>query len=144
MLKAIITSDAETVLAEYRKHRSEIVKSALVGASSNGSLAAAATPKSNDQDPKTDLSLTEVQMNHLGYQLLRLKRVKDAIEVFKQNTVDFPEAFNTWDSLAEGLMVSGEKDLAIKYYKKSLELDPSNTNAVQKLKELGGVLAQTP
>jgi len=77
-------------------------------------------------------------MNHLGYQLLGLKRIKDAIEVFKQNTVDFPDAFNTWDSLAEGFMVGGDKESAIKYYKKSLELNPDNTNAVQKLKELGG------
>jgi cytochrome c-type biogenesis protein CcmH/NrfG len=51
--------------------------------------------------------------------------------------VDFPAAFNTWDSLAEALMVSGDKESAIKYYKKSLELNPENTNATQKLKELG-------
>jgi len=110
MFKAIVKSDAETVLSEYRKRRESNTK---------------------------DLALTESQMNRLGYQLLGLKRVKDAIEIFKQNTVDFPAAFNTWDSLAEGLMVSGNKELAIKYYKKSLELNPENTNAVQKLKELG-------
>ena len=65
------------------------------------------------------------------------KRVNDAIAVFIQNTVDFPNAFNTWDSLAEAYMI-GDKASAIKYYKKSLELNPDNTNAVQKLKELGG------
>ena len=79
-------------------------------------------------------------MNTLGYQLLRLKRVKDAIAVFRQNTVDFPQAANTWDSLAEGYMIDGDKESAIKYYKKSLELNPDNTNAVQKLKELGAVM----
>ena len=78
-------------------------------------------------------------MNHLGYRLIRLKRIKDAIAVFKQNTVDFPKAFNTWDSLAEGYMLDGDKESAIKYYKKSLELNPDNTNAVQKLKELGSL-----
>lgn len=108
MFKAILKSDAETVLSNYRKRRE-----------SGGNL-----------------PLTESQMNRLGYQLLGLKRVKDAIEVFRQNTVDFPEAFNTWDSLAEGLMINGDKESAIKYYKKSLELNPENTNAVQKLKEL--------
>jgi CubicO group peptidase (beta-lactamase class C family) len=103
MLKAILKSDAEAVLEEYRK---------------------------------TPSKLTEAQMNRLGYQLLGAKRVKDAIAVFKQNTVDFPTAFNTWDSLAEGYMVSGDKEAAIKYYKKSLELNPENTNAVRQLKEL--------
>jgi len=34
-------------------------------------------------------------------------------------------------------MIDGNKELAIKYYKKSLELNRDNTNAVQKLKELG-------
>jgi tetratricopeptide (TPR) repeat protein len=110
MFKAIVKSDAETVLSDYRKRRESSAK---------------------------DLTLTESQMNSLGYLLLGLKRVKDAIEIFKQNTVDFPAAFNTWDSLAEGLMISGDKESAIKYYKKSLELNPENTNAVQKLKEPG-------
>ncbi len=31
-------------------------------------------------------------MNDLGYRLIRLKRIKDAIVVFKQNTVDFPDS----------------------------------------------------
>lgn len=110
MFKEILKSDAETVLSDYLKRR--------------------------DAGGK-DVTLTESQMNRLGYQLLGLKRVKDAIVVFRQNTVDFPQAFNTWDSLAEGLMISGDKESAIKYYQKSLELNPENTNAVQKLKELG-------
>jgi CubicO group peptidase (beta-lactamase class C family) len=110
MLKAILKSDAETVLAEYRQRQAQA---------------------------ENKLSLSENEMNRLGYQLLRLKRVKDAIAVFKQNTVDFPNAFNTWDSLAEGYMIDGDKESAIKYYKKSLELNADNTNAVQKLKELG-------
>lgn len=122
LLKAIVKSDAETVLADYRQRRAMLE-----------------TPKIKDQNPKTSdfVALTENQMNTLGYQLLRLKRVKDAIAVFKQNTVDFPNGFNTWDSLAEGYMIDGDKESAIKYYKKSLELNPDNTNAVQKLKELG-------
>jgi tetratricopeptide (TPR) repeat protein len=106
MFKAIINSNAETVLADYRQRRAI-------------------------------LSLSENEMNRLGYQLLSLKRIKDAIAVFTQNTVDFPRAYNTWDSLAEGYMIDGDKGSAIKYYKKSLELNPDNANAVQKLKELG-------
>lgn len=33
-------------------------------------------------------------------------------------------------------MISGDKELAIKNYEKSLELNPQNTNAVQMLKRL--------
>jgi len=149
LFKAILKSDAETVLSDYRKRREMSGKLQLdESAKSNGETSPstiASTSESKDQSTKTknpqsadNLSLTESQMNRLGYQLLGLKRIKDALEVFKQNTLDFPNEFNTWDSLAEGYLVSGDKESAIKYYKKSLELNPNNTNAVQKLKELGG------
>ena len=162
MLKAILKSDAETVLADYRQRRAEnatktsdtkmsatvqLVDESAKSIKTKGNSGPSLTnSKTKDQRPKTKIAqpeepiaLTENQMNRLGYQLLRLKRVKDAIAVFKQNTVDFPQAFNTWDSLAEGYMIDGDKELAIKYYQKSLELNPDNTNAVQKLKELGAV-----
>jgi CubicO group peptidase (beta-lactamase class C family) len=80
--------------------------------------------------------LDEGTINRIGYYLLRLKKVDDAIEVFNQNTIDFPESSNTWDSLAEAYMTKGNKELAIKYYEKSLELDPGNINAVEQLKKL--------
>ena len=80
--------------------------------------------------------LNESTINRIGYYLLRLKKVDDAIEVFNQNTIDFPGASNTWDSLAEAYMIKGNKELAIKYYEKSLELDPGNSNAVEQLKKL--------
>jgi len=138
MLKAILKSDAGTILADYRQRRAEPVTkpSDTVQGNSGPSLT---NSKTKDQSTKTNLSLTENEMNRLGYQLLRLKRIKDAIAVFTQNTVDFPQSSNTWDSLAEGYMIDGDKESAIKYYRKSLELNPDNTNAVQKLKELGAV-----
>jgi len=152
MLQAIIKSDAETVLTDYRQRQKmsdklQLVDQAAKSANGNGTKSASpTTSKTQDQSPKAKdaVSLNEVQMNRLGYQLLRLKRVKDAIEVFKQNTIDFSEGFNTWDSLAEGYMVSGDKESAIKYYKKSLELNPDNTNAVQKIKELEAAPATKP
>ncbi len=76
-------------------------------------------------------------MNRIGYQLLSLKRVKDAIAVFIQNTIDFPDAFNTWDSLAEGDMISGDKASAIKYYKKSLQLNPDKHQRRGKTERVG-------
>jgi tetratricopeptide (TPR) repeat protein len=76
-------------------------------------------------------------LNRLGYDLLyRKKMVKEAIEIFKLNIEVYPEYANGYDSLAEGYMVNGDKELAIKYYEKALEMDPKNTNAVEKLSEL--------
>ena len=79
---------------------------------------------------------SEPQLNLLGYQLLGMKRVADAIEIFKLNVEMFPAGFNTYDSLGEAYAVAGQKELAIQNYRKSLELNPQNTGAVEALKKL--------
>jgi CubicO group peptidase (beta-lactamase class C family) len=79
---------------------------------------------------------SEPQLNSLGYRLMQMKRVKDAIEILKLNVEMFPQGFNTYDSLGEAYMENGDKNLAIQNYKKSLELNPKNTGAVDKLKKL--------
>ena len=45
---------------------------------------------------------------------------------------------NAYDSLGEAYLTAGEKALAIRNYKKSVELDPNNRNGLEKLKELEG------
>ncbi len=75
-------------------------------------------------------------VNGFGYILLRAEKVDDAIAIFKMNAEAYPDSSNVYDSLAEAYMKKGEKDLAIKYYQKSLELNPENANATEKLKQL--------
>ncbi|MDH5467516.1 MAG: tetratricopeptide repeat protein, partial [Candidatus Aminicenantes bacterium] len=70
----------------------------------------------------------EYELNSVGYRLLNMGRVKDAIEIFKLNVEAYPDAFNPYDSLGEAYMADGQKGLAIKYYKKSVELNPDNIN----------------
>jgi len=70
----------------------------------------------------------EYQLNTVGYRLLSLGRVKDAIEILKLNVEVFPDAFNPYDSLGEAYMVDGQRELAVKYYKKSVDLNPENEN----------------
>jgi cytochrome c-type biogenesis protein CcmH/NrfG len=48
----------------------------------------------------------------------------------------YPQTFNVYDSLGEAYMIKGETELAIKNYARSLELNPGNTNAGEKLKKL--------
>lgn len=80
----------------------------------------------------------EAELNAAGYKLLRTGRIDDAIVLLTQNTSDHPLSGNAWDSLAEAYMDKKENAIAIKYYEKSLELDPQNTNAVGQLKKLKG------
>jgi hypothetical protein len=72
----------------------------------------------------------------LGYGLLGAKRITDAIEIFKLSVEVAPDYYNTYDSLAEAYMDHGDKELAIRNYRKSLELNPDNTNATEKLQQL--------
>jgi len=76
-------------------------------------------------------------INSYGYRMLGQRKTKEAIEVFRLNTETFPGEYNTWDSLAEAYMTDGQKDLAIRYYQKVLEMRPGDENATRMLKQLG-------
>lgn len=78
----------------------------------------------------------EQSLNQLGYSLLYSGHEKDAITVFYRNVQEFPQSSNTYDSLGEAYAKVGEKDLAIANYEKSLELNPKNQNAAERLKKL--------
>jgi dienelactone hydrolase len=78
----------------------------------------------------------ERELNLLGYDLLGERKIKDAIEIFKLNVVVYPKGFNAYDSLGEAYLANGERDLAIQNYRKSLELNPQNTNATDVLKKI--------
>ncbi|MGH9938424.1 MAG: tetratricopeptide repeat protein, partial [Blastocatellia bacterium] len=109
LLKNIIAKDAEAALGEYRQWRQGRAPGEVVN---------------------------ENQMNRIGYDLLGAKRVKDAIEVFKQNVADYPQSANTYDSLGEAYMINGDRELAIKNYERAVLLDPNNTNGIETLKKL--------
>jgi sugar lactone lactonase YvrE len=80
---------------------------------------------------------TQIEVNVLGYTFLQQGKVQEAIRIFTLNTEAYPNAFNPWDSLAEAYKAAGDRENAIRYYRKSLELNPANTNATAMLKELG-------
>lgn len=81
-------------------------------------------------------ALDEGEMNIAGYRLLGMKMIKEAIEVFRLNVEAFPQSFNVYDSLGEAYMINGDKELAIKNYQKSVELNPQNTSGIEALKKL--------
>jgi CubicO group peptidase (beta-lactamase class C family) len=78
---------------------------------------------------RMDPTAVEMEVNAVGYALLRMERTEQALAIFELNTRVFPDAFNTWDSLGEAHMTLGHNDEAIRAYQRSLELNPENTNA---------------
>ncbi len=83
-----------------------------------------------------DYYVSEAQLNSLGYRLLGMKKLREAIEVFKLNVEAYPQSANAYDSLGEAYMTSGDKEFAIRNYQRAVELDPQNINAVEMLKKL--------
>nr|WP_294308093.1 hypothetical protein [uncultured Chryseobacterium sp.] len=57
------------------------------------------------------------------------------MEIFKLNTLLFPKSSNVYDSYGEILETLGNRKEAIINYRKSLELNPDNTNAANYLKD---------
>lgn len=82
--------------------------------------------------------IDEGKVNQIGYQLLNRGKTADAIEVFKLNVREFPKSSNVYDSLGEAYLKAGNQELGIQNYKRSIELDPSNTNAIDIVKRLTG------
>lgn len=86
--------------------------------------------------------VNEQTLNGLGYRLLYGGKEADSVTVFQKNVQEYPQSGNVYDSLGEACAKVGQKDLAIQNYEKSLQLDPKNQNAVERLKKLKGVGGQ--
>jgi tetratricopeptide (TPR) repeat protein len=87
-------------------------------------------------------SASETEINGYGYQLLGNGQQDKAIEIFLTNTQRFPKSANAWDSLGEGYATKGDKDNAIKSFKKSLSLNPPanvKANSEKFLKQFGAI-----
>ncbi|HEX7316808.1 MAG TPA: serine hydrolase [Pyrinomonadaceae bacterium] len=85
-----------------------------------------------------NVSVSEQRLNTLGYELLRAKKPRESIAVFSLNAELYPQSFNVYDSLADAYTETGDKALAIKNYRRALELNPQNKNATEMLKKLEG------
>jgi CubicO group peptidase (beta-lactamase class C family) len=94
--------------------------------------------KSFKRNNDTSYDWSEGELNELGYELLGMNKIKDAIEILKLNAEVYPDSWNVYDGLGEAYMKNGDTELAIKNYRESLRLNPDNSNAVLMLNKLGG------
>jgi len=85
-----------------------------------------------------DFQPLENDLNDWAYRMMNGGgKPTEALEIFKLNVFLYPNSANVYDSVAEAYANNGNRELAISNYKRSLELDPKNTNAAQQLKKLG-------
>jgi Flp pilus assembly protein TadD len=85
---------------------------------------------------RSEIPDLEARLNRMGYALLREENDAQAIGVLELNTRLFPESANTYDSLGEACMLSGDRDRAMRLYEKALELNPGSANAREILDRL--------
>ena len=86
----------------------------------------------------SEYDLSESAINQLGYDLMYENKDQDALKIFKLNTEVYSNQYNTHDSYGECLLKLGDKENALKAYRKSLELNPNNTNATEFIAKIEG------
>lgn len=90
---------------------------------------------SNKQDT-ANFTLSENDMNNLGYAFLGDKLYNNAIAVFKLNCTMFPISDNAWNSYGEALEQIGQTKEAEEMYVKSLHLNPVNIDSQKALERI--------
>jgi hypothetical protein len=130
-LREILAWKPEPSLAER-------MRDAFAAGDSAGALRLHLTYKTDPRHAYTD---TEVELNALGYELLRQGRHQAAIAVLQLNSADHPGSSNAFDSLGEAYMEAGRREEAVRSYERALALDPANENARQMLEKLRGSAA---
>jgi C-terminal processing protease CtpA/Prc len=78
----------------------------------------------------------EEKMNMYGYNLLWDGKEMEALEIFKLLVDEFPNSANTYDSLAEVYLRTGNKEQALINYEKAVSMDPDNFNAEDQIESI--------
>ena len=74
------------------------------------------------------IRMPENTLNILGYQLLALKKTKDAIAVFERYTELYPESANAYDSLGEAFEAAGTFEAAARNFQRAIEIGVKNSD----------------
>jgi dienelactone hydrolase len=85
---------------------------------------------------KNAVLIPETETNLLGYQLLQAGNFKDAVGVFQMNVEAYPRSANVYDSLSDGYLAMGNKEEALKYAQKAIEMLDKDPNATAQFKQL--------
>lgn len=80
--------------------------------------------------------VSEQALNAVGYRLLRMDRLPEAIAVFQWNAAAHPGSANVHDSLGEAYRANGQREEAIGSYRKAAGIEPDNAHVREVLKEL--------
>jgi tetratricopeptide (TPR) repeat protein len=89
--------------------------------------------KQIQQKDSLDPSIEESVLNKVGYNYLTQNNFKNAIEIFKINTVLYPKSSNTYDSLGDAYLKTKDTTNALLNYNKALSINPENRSSLRML-----------
>ena len=90
-------------------------------------------------DPGNQGEETFAEINVLGWSFLQKNEYENAVFIFERNVRSYPDSWNAYSSLGAAYKRSGERKKAIDALRKSIELNPDNERAKNRLDELGAV-----
>jgi hypothetical protein len=126
-----------TDLIEYLKTADLDISDALLKSLfQNGMSTALLTYYDLKQMHAKYIDIDEFLLNQRGHQYLEANKIKEAIGLFSISVAIFPDSWNAYDSLGEAYVAAGDIESAKLNYRRSLELNPGNQNAINVLKAL--------
>jgi tetratricopeptide (TPR) repeat protein len=89
--------------------------------------------KEIQQKDSLNPAIEESVLNKVGYNYLNQNNFKNAIEIFKINTVLYPKSSNTYDSLGDAYLKIKDTTNAIENYNNALSINPENRSSLKML-----------
>lgn len=80
--------------------------------------------------------LLEFMMRNEGFNYIDDNKPGIAMQIFEMNVFVYPRSAKALQGLGEGYMETGNKEQALRYFKKSLDINPYNSFVITKMKEL--------
>jgi dienelactone hydrolase len=96
--------------------------------SSDGVTKAAALFREAKKNDANAYLFPEAVLNLAGYERLQAGATKEAVAIFQLNAEAYPNSANAQDSLGDGYLADGQKELALAAAKKCLEMLASDTS----------------
>jgi CubicO group peptidase (beta-lactamase class C family) len=117
--------------------RPSLVRALHAAIASNGVQEGVRTIESEHLASPARHDASENEFGILGHQYLREKKNEEAASVFAYALRLFPRSAGAFNNMGECADTMGQKEKAIGFYRKSLELNPAGTVARDALRKLG-------
>jgi CubicO group peptidase (beta-lactamase class C family) len=92
--------------------------------------------KNEYEKRKSTEQLLEFLMRDEGFNHIDNDKPEIAIQIFEMNVFAYPQSAKALQGLGEGYMETGKKELALQYFKESLNINPENPFVIDMIKTL--------